>query len=178
MSGRLSALVRVNYYAGQILSAEDFTVEQEYHRDFRRRHNRCLHGWGVACGLDVSVKHPDITISSGLALDCQGEEIVLPDPCSLSAPLGSRAVARLYVMLHWAEQLIEPTASLTDEESYARAIEASRVTLESDDPTAGHARRHGHGVPCGRCHGVPLARLEWERRRWRIDSRYKRCRVE
>ena len=39
---------RVHYFNGQLLDATDFTAEQDYHVDMRRRLNRFLHGSGVA----------------------------------------------------------------------------------------------------------------------------------
>jgi len=47
----MPTLRRVNYFAGRLLTAEDFRAEQEYHREKSRRHNRRLHGSGVASGL-------------------------------------------------------------------------------------------------------------------------------
>jgi hypothetical protein len=44
---------RPRYYARQIITPDDMTLEQEYFRSRLRQHNRLLHGWGVVCGLDV-----------------------------------------------------------------------------------------------------------------------------
>jgi hypothetical protein len=41
------------YYARQIITPDDMTLEQEYFRSRLRQHNRLLHGWGVVCGLEV-----------------------------------------------------------------------------------------------------------------------------
>ncbi len=45
---------RPHYFTGQILSADDFTAEQEYHIGKQRRHNLHCHGFGVVHGLKVS----------------------------------------------------------------------------------------------------------------------------
>jgi hypothetical protein len=42
---------RVRYFNGQFLQEEDFQVEQAYHLDRQRRHNRTLHTPGIADGL-------------------------------------------------------------------------------------------------------------------------------
>ena len=47
-------LKRLNYFYGQLLGARDFQTEQEYFREKLRLHNRCLHGYGVVCGLEVA----------------------------------------------------------------------------------------------------------------------------
>jgi hypothetical protein len=46
-------LERPRYFARQLLTPVDLTLEQQYFRDRLRRHNRLLHGWGVVCGLAV-----------------------------------------------------------------------------------------------------------------------------
>lgn len=45
---------RLNYFFGQMLSAADFRTEQSYFREKLKLHNRCLHGYGVVCGLEVA----------------------------------------------------------------------------------------------------------------------------
>ncbi len=49
-------------------------------------HNRCLHGYGVACGLDVSIMKGIIRVSPGLALSCTGDEIVVDEWLEISLP--------------------------------------------------------------------------------------------
>src|SRR5258705_10631612 len=49
---------RLNYYYGQLLSAPHFLAEQAYFREKLKLHNRCLHGYGVVCGLEVTVESP------------------------------------------------------------------------------------------------------------------------
>lgn len=44
---------RLNYFYGQMLGAADFRAEQQYFREKLKLHNRCLHGYGVVCGLRV-----------------------------------------------------------------------------------------------------------------------------
>src|SRR5688500_13169234 len=47
-------LVRMNYFYGQMLGPRDFLAEQAYHRAKHLLINRCLHGYGVVCGLLVT----------------------------------------------------------------------------------------------------------------------------
>jgi len=54
------------YYPRQLITPDDLTLEQNYFRDRMRRHNRLLHGWGVACGAIVcpaTTPNPDGTMS-------------------------------------------------------------------------------------------------------------------
>jgi hypothetical protein len=46
---------RLNYFYGQMLGAQDFQAEQNFFREKLQLHNRCLHGYGVVCGLQI---HP------------------------------------------------------------------------------------------------------------------------
>jgi hypothetical protein len=72
---------RLRYFHGMLLNDTDFKAEQEYHARKRRLLNRALHGSGVVCGLDLTGKKDGdwIKVSSGLALDCSGNEIWVPE---------------------------------------------------------------------------------------------------
>lgn len=71
---------RLRYFHGMLLDDKDFSSEQEYHNNKRRFINRMLHGSGVVCGLDLNGKKEGrwIEVTSGLALDCAGNEIWVP----------------------------------------------------------------------------------------------------
>lgn len=49
---------RINYFYGQDLSVADFQIEQEYFLNKLRLMNRCFHGTGIVCGLEVNVPPP------------------------------------------------------------------------------------------------------------------------
>jgi hypothetical protein len=70
---------RIHYFERQLLSAEDLAQEQLYFREKARRHNRLLHGWGVAFGLEVTpgTAQLEVVVSPGYAIDARGEEIVV-----------------------------------------------------------------------------------------------------
>jgi len=50
---------RLRYFYGQMLHSRDLQSEQRYFREKLKLHNRCLHGWGVVCGLEVAPAPPD-----------------------------------------------------------------------------------------------------------------------
>jgi hypothetical protein len=56
--GSLPELVRMNYFQGQLISDRDLRTEQDYFRAKLRHANRCLHGYGVICGLEVRAVPP------------------------------------------------------------------------------------------------------------------------
>jgi len=78
-------LERVRYFPRQLMTAEDMRTEQAYFVERLRRHNRLLHGWGIACGLQVQ---PDATaeqpwrvqVCAGTAFAAAGDEIDVPRP--------------------------------------------------------------------------------------------------
>jgi hypothetical protein len=81
-------LERVNYFPRQLLTADDMTADQQYFIAKMRRHNRYLHGWGVVCGLQVTVaptaQSPwQVVISPGYALGPYGDEIYVPNQVML-----------------------------------------------------------------------------------------------
>ncbi|HEV7475356.1 MAG TPA: hypothetical protein VGN90_14980 [Pyrinomonadaceae bacterium] len=79
-------LERPRYYARQLLTPAEMTLEQTYFRDKLRRHNRMMHGWGVVCGAIVCVVQkadgsgPEpwkVKITAGDILGPYGDEIVI-----------------------------------------------------------------------------------------------------
>ncbi len=80
MNGTEQPLERLNYYNGQRLEAVDFRLEQDYHLRVRRWLNKSLYTWGIAAGLEVTVKEGDphkVVVQPGLALDAEGRESIL-----------------------------------------------------------------------------------------------------
>lgn len=79
------AAERPRYYARQLITSDDLTLEQDYFRSKLRLHNRILHGWGVVCGAQVCmVPKPDgsgefepwqVYVKPGYILGPCGDEI-------------------------------------------------------------------------------------------------------
>ena len=91
---------RVNFFEGQLLSAQDLRDEQVYHNRKRKLLNRCLHGSGVICGLEVSIDDNFLSIEPGLALDCCGREIYVPEKQIGIKPLNEKD---LYLLIEHHE---------------------------------------------------------------------------
>ena len=71
-------MIRNRFFAGRLLTAEDFNLEQKYFREKHKRHNRTLHGFGVVTGLDVSKSYsPAVPMTPALTIDCEGNKISL-----------------------------------------------------------------------------------------------------
>lgn len=58
-----------------------------------RLHNRALHGWGIAFGLDVTGRQAatTVTVAPGYAIDAAGRDLVLAEPATLGVPPVSQA---------------------------------------------------------------------------------------
>jgi len=95
----------VNYVTGYLLSAEDFTAEQDYVREKLRRHNRSLHQPGVVDGLEVTLESPGVRVAPGFALDAAGNEICVP--VAQGPPLPS-IVEEVYLVLRYKEIGVNP----------------------------------------------------------------------
>jgi hypothetical protein len=88
-----SRIERPLFYENQILGASDLTAAVEYGRGQQARHERSLHLWGIANGLELTgqdkqtaqgVTYQEITLSPGIAIDGTGREIVVPEAERLS----------------------------------------------------------------------------------------------
>lgn len=83
--GTLRSLSRPRFFAGQLLTEDEFKRLDKYIIEKNRLHNKHLHGWGVVSGLDVTcVKCGDgIAVKKGYALSPQGDDIIIPSDVSV-----------------------------------------------------------------------------------------------
>lgn len=70
---------RLNYYYGQNLGVAEFLAEQQYFLEKLRLHNRCLHGWGIVCGLEVDAVPEDADCISEHDLEREALEAKLDE---------------------------------------------------------------------------------------------------
>ena len=75
----LVGLERTRFFARQLIGPDDLTQDQTYFRDKARRHNRLLHGWGIACGARVKAGKNacEVVVEPGYVLGPYGDEIVI-----------------------------------------------------------------------------------------------------
>jgi hypothetical protein len=154
---------RPRYLAGALLSADDFTSEQNYLREKQRRHNLHCHGFGVVQGLKVSTVRKGSTwtvaIGPGVAIDPAGNEIELCTTARLPLPESPTAIE---VGIRFLERLSNPVPAPGDLASpgaqASRAEEGCEVLL--------HQVVALPGV-------VPLAHLMRVRGAWRVSRKFK-----
>jgi hypothetical protein len=171
---------RLNFFDGQILSAEDFKDEQTYHIEKRQSHNRHVHGAGIVRGLGVSVIRDYLAVQPGYAIDCQGRDIVVPQAIKLDLPTGK---APIFVTLRYVETklcqypvLSEAIDSYGEETSerleYSRIKEEFKFSYQVDDPFHGHVQFRDLWTACGKDHAVPIGRIKLLGSHWAIDRLY------
>jgi hypothetical protein len=80
--GGLASPTRNRYFYGKLLDAYHFQLEQKYFNRKRWLLNHLDLGWGVICGLSVTVSNDGshLVVGPGVALDGWGREIIVPLP--------------------------------------------------------------------------------------------------
>jgi hypothetical protein len=82
-----SMIERPSFYEGQILAGADLNAAVDHARGQMARHERNLHLWGIAEGLELKaddkktakgVAYKEISVTAGVAIDGSGREIVVP----------------------------------------------------------------------------------------------------
>jgi hypothetical protein len=147
-------LVRVNYFTGQVLTADDLRAEQDYLRELHRRHIRTCHGWGVVEGLEVASGTGDhgLLVEPGLALSACGDEICVPDRVEIDlAPLAT-ASATAYVAIRASETKVNPVP-----------------VVDSADPTAVEWTRVQETFELAVLHALPLSHHHQDEDRSRLQ---------
>lgn len=163
----LPVLRRLNrFVTGQLLTADDLLVEQEYHRARARLHNRLLHGHGVVAGLEVRSSKGRIIIAPGVAIDSLGNEIVLVEEQCVELPAATGKPGARFVVVRHAESLAGPVPvadsdAADDATSFRHVIEGAECSVLDALPKAPDT-------------AVVLARVLWRTTQWRVDVRYRR----
>ena len=171
--------VRNNFFAGRLLTAEDLGLEQQYFRKKLQLHNRALHGFGIVAGLEVEHCKNKLVVAAGLALDCQGNEIVVAEPVELAFP-ESVAGRSTYLVIRYRETESGwslPKAHPDATGSHPRIEEGFVTAFDSVNFNQRHKHVNGRWQACGNPHGLVLARLRCTSGQWRLDHRLHRPHV-
>ncbi|MCX9009879.1 MAG: carboxypeptidase regulatory-like domain-containing protein [Candidatus Methanoperedens sp.] len=154
---KLRAYERNNYFYGKLMTVRDFELEQQYFNDKRWLINSLLFGSGTVCGLYVELSGMNVNISSGLAIDRCGREIVLPDNVNItlsendkpSSEKKKKAIYLYYkecpkerVRAQTASTCEEVCANNRTEESYTYDIRDVQAGEESDEELCGIWSNH------------------------------------
>lgn len=167
-------MIRNHFFTGKLLTAEDLEVEQQYFREKLKRHNRYLHGFGIVSGLSVTRNSGNaITITPGLAIDCQGNEILVEEPFRHSLP--EPAGETLFLAIRYAEHATHPVSCVQPncDLEHSRIEETFAVIFETKNTNHGHRHSQGRWRGCGNPHGLTIARLKNSGGQWKIERRYR-----
>ena len=174
-------LKRLRYVLGQLLTAESLELEQNYFREKLKRHNRTLHGFGIVSGLKVKVQSGQIIVAPGLALDCEGNELVVPSRQTVAAATTTDEQRSVYVSIRYVEELTDeiPIAQEPAAGSNENATEASTITervaieLTNENFNRGHRHLRARWLACGRPHALTIAKLKYSAQGWRVERGYR-----
>jgi len=164
-------LKRLRYTHGQVLTAEDFLLEQEYFREKLKLHNKSLHGFGIVSGLDVSVSSGQIVVEPGLALDCEGNEIVIKAGQSIVAPPNGGAHTS-YLNVRYVEELTDLIPGI-EGEVYSTITESFELAFAQENSNRGHRHLRARWLVCGRAHALTIAKLKEGTHGWRVERGYR-----
>lgn len=153
---------RTSFHTGQLLTSDDFTREQDYFRNKLKRHNRTLHGFGVASGLRVTVAGGMICVEPGFALDCEGNEIAVGGTQTVSPPTLSTTSRVSYVNIRYQEIISERTI-----------IEGFEICFGEDNCNRGHRHIRARWLACGKEHPLTIAKLRNNTQGWSVDRGYR-----
>ena len=147
---------RPRYFDGRMLTADDLTEEQTYHRDKHRRHLQSLHGSGIVSGLNVAVGTDGgtLTIEPGLAIDPFGRELCVAKTVALAVPAGTASPS--LVPLDNVERLIDPMQASSGEVAEPSRIEEGCGVIVAPSAEA----------------GVALSRIVRESESWKVDASF------
>lgn len=158
---------RPRFFKARILTADDFALEQDYFRGKQKLHNRALHGFGIVSGLKVTIESGEVVVAAGLALDCEGNELLIPANEILSAPPAVWQTA--YLNLLFVERELNKDA--TNEATMIR--EAAALDFAGQNSNSNHRHLRRRWLACGKCHPLTIARLRRSAGSWRVDRRYR-----
>jgi hypothetical protein len=176
------SLKRIRYFTGQVLTVESLNLEQQYFREKLKRHNRTLHGFGIVSGLKVSVQPGQIIVEPGLALDCEGNELVVTSAQAVVAPPATDGLRSAYVCVRYVEAETDEVPAVPNEPaitSTEKVTEPSTITegfaieVVQDNCNHGHKHLRARWLACGKSHALTIAKLKQTVQGWRVERGYR-----
>jgi hypothetical protein len=177
------SLKRLRFFTGQLLTAESFELEQKYFREKLKRHNRTLHGFGIIFGLKVIVDKGQIVVQPGMALDCEGNELVVGTAVVVSPVACDWRSA--YLQVGFAEVYTDPVPvagialTTATEIGEIDMMEASTITescelvVAQENSNRGHRHLRARWLCCGEPHALTIAKLKQSSQGWRVERGYR-----
>ena len=170
------SLKRSRFFSGKLLTLEDLALEQQYLREKLKRHNRSLHGFGIVSGLKVTVNSRQIVVEPGLALDCEGNELVIETAQSVVHPLTTGEPHTAFVNVRFVAECIDLASTVRPAEASdltANLTEAFELAVEQENCNRGHRHLRARWLTCGQPHALTIAKLRHSAQGWRVDRGYR-----
>jgi hypothetical protein len=166
-----AALKRPRYFDGKLLTAADFELEQQYFREKSKLHNRSLHGFGIVSGLKVAVTKGQVIVEPGLAVDCEGNELVIGTPQSIASPAPGCEWRAVYLNVRYVEVGTDPIPGHAEE--FSTITESFELTLAPENSNRGHRHLRARWLACGQPHALTIAKLKRHAQGWRVERGYR-----
>jgi hypothetical protein len=165
--------VRPRFFSGKQPTAADLAQQQHYFLERLKRHNRSLHGFGIVSGLKVTTEPGRIVVDAGMALDCEGNEVVIANRQTLSLPETIEGWPNAHVGVRYVENCGDPvTVSGVEEASTIR--EGFEIVFDKENYSRAHRHVRARWLACGAAHPLTIAKLRClGSQGWRVDRRYR-----
>jgi hypothetical protein len=164
-------LKRLRFFTGRLLTAEDFELEQNYVREKQKRHNRTLHGFGIVSGLKVIVDAGQVNVEPGLALDCEGNELVVSTAFVVSPVTCEWPSA--YLQVGFAEEYTDLIPVDLKRKEASTITEGNKLFCAQENSNRGHRHLRARWLACGQAHPLTIAKLKRTLHGWRVERGYR-----
>jgi hypothetical protein len=119
----------------------------------------------------VTVTKGEVAVEPGLALDCEGNELVITAPQSIVAPAASCGWRAAYVNLRYVEESTDQITGRSGE--FSTISEGFELTLAKENSNRGHRHLRSRLLACGQPHALTIAKLRRSAHGWRVDRGYR-----
>jgi hypothetical protein len=131
---------RLNPYKGLIIDVPTWVGAHDYHRDQQRLHAVSVHRHGIATGLEVVAWDPpdnSVVVYSGIAVDPDGNTMVLPEPQRFYLSTEEEGLAR--IILRYSEIEQDMTTVPGEAKSHPlHILEGFRMEERREEPNEPH----------------------------------------
>ena len=165
---------RLNPFKGLVIDVPVWTDAHEYHREQHRLHSMALHQYGIVTGLEVVAWDPpdnSVVVYPGIALDSQGNTIVVPEPQRFYFNTDDKGLARL--IIQYSEVPQEMAQASDGEHTHPLYIlEAFRMREQRSEMNESHIELARVAIE-GKGSAIMDAKIPSYPATFEIDNRYR-----
>ncbi len=129
-------LERIVFFNGESLTAGDLTALDDSNRQLRWLHNRSLHNWGIAIGLEAQGNRGDtaVIVQPGYGIDSLGREIILTEAVHKPIPAVPGAIGGGEVIYYLTASYLDDSGQSVEERRDGVCLPGGTVRL-SEGPS-------------------------------------------